>query len=256
MSNENNPKLNLFENIKSDYILKHIFQNLHEKFLLLIIKYNKDLQKRLGIGKNDYEDYQKIEIEIIPAKNKSGKFVNIDNNDVEIYYHIYLNGDKKESKSRYINKEDKINKIILIIDYEIKSLKKLFFECRCIEKINFLKCNRKDILDMEDMFYNCKSLKEINFNNNFNTDNVINMAGLFHGCSSLEKLNLNNFNTNNVTDMSYMFHECFKLEELYVNNFYTNSLTGVRCMFYGVSKQLKEKIKKANEKIKVEAFLW
>ncbi len=109
---------------------------------------------------------------------------------------------------------------------------------------------------MEDMFYNCKSLKEINFNNNFNTDNVINMAGLFHGCSSLEKLNLNNFNTNNVTDMSYMFHECFKLEELYVNNFYTNSLTGVRCMFYGVSKQLKEKIKKANEKIKVEAFLW
>jgi surface protein len=109
---------------------------------------------------------------------------------------------------------------------------------------------------MEDMFYNCKSLKEINFNNNFNTDNVINMAGLFHGCSSLEKLNLNNFNTNNVTDMSYMFHECFKLEELYVNNFYTNSLTGVRCMFYGVSKQLKEKIKKANEKIKAEAFLW
>ena len=282
MSNENNPKLNLFENIKSDYILKHIFQNLHEKFLLLIIKYNKDLQKRLGIGKNDYEDYQKIEIEIIPAKNKSGKFVNIDNNDDEIYYHIYLNGDKKESKSRYINKEDKINKIILIIDYEIKSLKKLFFECRCIEKINFLKCNRKDILDMEDMFYNCKSLKEINFNNNFNTDNVINMAGLFHGCSSLEKLNLNsfdtsnvgdiyqmfkgcsslkelnlsNFRTNNVTDMSYMFYECSKLEELYVNNFYTNSLTGVRCMFYGVSKQLKEKIKKANEKIKVEAFLW
>ena len=254
--NDYTSKINLFANIKSDYILRLVFRNLQEKLFLLLIKYNKDLKKRLIVGINNYEEYQKIEIEIIPAKNEFGKFINIDNNDYENYYHIYLNGDEKESKSRYINKEDKINKIIVIIDYEIKSLKKLFFECRCIEKINFLKCNRKDILDMEDMFYNCKSLKEINFNNNFNTDNVTNMTGLFYGCSSLEKLNLNNFNTNNVTDMSYMFHECFKLEELYVNNFYTNSLTGVRCMFYGVSKQLKEKIKKANEKIKVEAFLW
>ena len=222
------------KNVKSHYFIQKFFGYMSERKYLETIRYNKSIQKRINININNYKDYSEIyssiEIEIIPKKNEYGKFINIDNNDYENYYHIYLNGDKKESKSRYINKEDKINKIILIIDYEIKSLKKLFFECRCIEKINFLKCNRKDILDMEDMFYNCKSLKEINFNNNFNT--------------------------NNVTDMSYMFHECFKLEELYVNNFYTNSLTGVRCMFYGVSKQLKEKIKKANEKIKVEAFLW
>ena len=39
-----NPKAkNIFENVKSKYILKRIFQNLHETALLKIIQYNKIL---------------------------------------------------------------------------------------------------------------------------------------------------------------------------------------------------------------------
>ena len=34
------------------------------------MKYNKKLQKRKNININDYKDYTKIEIEIIPVKNE------------------------------------------------------------------------------------------------------------------------------------------------------------------------------------------
>ena len=70
-----------FDNIKSKYILKQIFDNLKINESLEIIKYNKKIQNRLNIKINDYiycsETYTKIEIEIIPKKNIYGKFINI-----------------------------------------------------------------------------------------------------------------------------------------------------------------------------------
>ena len=247
---------NLFLNIVGNYRLRPIFQNIQERLILKIIKYNKKLQNKLNLGIKDYKDYQKIVIEIIPVKNKIGKFINIDNKDNENFYHIYFNDDSKETKQTYINKDDQINKIKIIIDYEIKNLNKLFFECRCIERVNFIRCNRKDFTDMEDMFHNCESLKELNFNKNFNTDKVINMNGLIYRCSSLIKLNLNNFNTDNVTDMKYMFYRCYSLKELCVNNFRTNYDTEVRFMFTGCSRELQKEIENSNKNIKPDAFCW
>ena len=75
----------------------------------------------------------------------------------------------------YIEEEDKVTRIKIIIDYQVKSFKELFIDCRCIESINFKKFYRN------------------------------NMSGMFSWCSSVKELNLTNFNTDNVSDMSLMF---------------------------------------------------
>ena len=62
-----------FENLKSDYFLIKLFDNLCKKKKLEIIKYNKNIQKRININLKDYKEYSKkyttIEIEIVPVKN-------------------------------------------------------------------------------------------------------------------------------------------------------------------------------------------
>ena len=49
----------------------------------------------------------------------------------------------------YTEEEDKVTKIKIIIDYQVKSFKKLFKECHCIESINFKKFYRNNITDNE-----------------------------------------------------------------------------------------------------------
>jgi len=228
----------ILEKIKSRYILSKIYENMTKKKKLEIVKYNKRMQNRLNLDVKDYKAYCEIEIEIIPTKDKCGQFININKND-KLYYHIYFNDNKEEIKNKYyISVVDKITKIKIIIDYQVKSFKELFYQCRCIESINFKNFYRNNITDMSFMFYLCSSLKELNFNN-FNTNNVTNMCCMFNGCSSLKELNLNNFNTNNVTNMSCIFAGCSSLKELNLNNFNTNNVTNMSCMFYKCS-SLKE----------------
>ena len=59
---------NKFENLKSKYILKKIFDIMEINKSLKIIQFNKSLQQRLDININNYKEYSEIEIEIIPAK--------------------------------------------------------------------------------------------------------------------------------------------------------------------------------------------
>ena len=192
-----------FDNLKSDYFLKKVFNVLQEHKSLEMIKYNNKLKKRLNIKKNDYNTYCQINIEIIPDKNGYGQFVNIKDED-EIYYHIYFNNDKEEIKTNFLTKDDNIKKINIVIDYQIVSFENLFSKCYCIESIYFKKFNRKNIINMSGMFLGCSSLKQINLSN-FKTNNVTDMSNMFLYCSSLKQINLSNFITNNVTDMSGMF---------------------------------------------------
>ena len=202
---------------------------------LKFFKYNKNVQNRLNLSSKDYKAYsEEIEIEIIPTKDIFGKFININNND-KLFYHIYFNDNKEEIKNKYeIEEEDKVTKIKIIIDYQVKSFKGLFSWCYCIKSINFKKFYRNNITNMNSMFRGCSSLKELNLNN-FNTNNVRDMSRMFYDCSSLKELNLNNFNTNNVTNMSHMFSGCSSLKELNFNNFNTNNITDMSYMFYGCS---------------------
>ena len=104
-------------------------------------------------------------------------------------------------------KKIKWQKIKIIIDYQDKSFRELFYECKSIKSINFKKFYRNNITNMSWMFSDCSSLKELNLTN-FNTNNVNDMSYMFNLCSSLKELKLTNFNTNNVKDMSYMFSNC------------------------------------------------
>ena len=90
--------------IRSNYILKRIFINLNKKKSLEVIQYNNKLQKKLNIEINDYmeycENYSSIEIEIIPALNKYGKFINLHNKKDSSYIHIYFNDSQKKIKEK------------------------------------------------------------------------------------------------------------------------------------------------------------
>ena len=109
---------------------------------------------------------------------------------------IYYNDNKKkEIKNTSLNKDDNVSKISIIIDYQIKSFSRLFYNCGSIESIEFKKFCRNNITDMTSMFY---------------------------GCSSLKELNLNNFNTNNVTNMSFMFSDCLNELKLKVKSQFKN----------------------------------
>ena len=133
---------------------------------LKIIKCNINIQKRLNININNYKDFSEkfssIELEIIPIQNEYGPFINIKEEDKK-YFHIYFNDNKEEIKKTELNKEDKVSKINIVIDYQIKSFEGLFLYCKCMEFINFKKFYRNDITNMSYMFSYCSSLKELNF---------------------------------------------------------------------------------------------
>ena len=124
-----------FKNLKSDYFLNKVFDIIKRNKSLEIVKYNEKLQERLNLSINDYKEYSQlyspIEIELNLVDNKFGKFINISDNDKE-YYHIYFDNLKEEIKINNLKENEKIEKIKIIIDYQVKSFKELFFFCKHI----------------------------------------------------------------------------------------------------------------------------
>ena len=227
------------DNIKSKHILKEIFEHIKKNKALEIIKINKKIQNKLNLTINDYKEYSElftpIEIEITPKASINkifNNFINLTDKEEE-YYHIFFNDRKEEIKKFWLNEEDKVTKIKIIIDYQIKSFKMLFYFCQCIESIFFKKFYRNNIIDMSGLFWGCSTLKEIDISNI--NQNVTDMNYMFCGCSSLEGLNLSNFSTNNVKDMKGMFFDCSSLKEINLSNFNTNNVTDMSSMFGGCS---------------------
>ena len=132
----NNEKLNQmktnfnFENLKSVYFLKKIFEYMKTNKYLTSVKYNKKLQKRLNLNINDFKDYSQlyspieIELNIVNNKYHNKQFINISDNKKE-YFHIYFNESKDEIKSNELIEDNKISRIKIIIDYQIKSFENL-----------------------------------------------------------------------------------------------------------------------------------
>ena len=115
-------------NLKNDYFLKKLFENIPKNTSFKIFKYNKKIQKRLNISIKDYKEYTEylqiyspIEIEVVPIKHKYGKFIHWIIEDGE-HFHIYFNDNKEEIKRNILNKDYKVSKIKIIIDHQIKSL--------------------------------------------------------------------------------------------------------------------------------------
>ena len=231
---ENNESKNRgdLDNLKSIFMFKKIFNNLHKNKLLLISKYNKRIQNKLNLSIKDYKEYCEIEIEITPKKNKYGQFINYQNDkNKKKFYHIYFNDNKEEVTRNVINENEKIEKIKIILDYQINSFEGLFEFCNCIESISFIKFYRNNIKNMSNLFSN-SSVSKINFYN-FVTEKVTDMNNMFRNCNFLEELNLSNFSTNNVIDMSDMFRDCSSIKELDLSYFNTNKVTNMSGMFSG-----------------------
>ena len=223
-------KGNIFIKIRSKYILQRIFAHLQINKSLEIIKYNKIINKRLNKNINDYKkEYFKIEIELFPAENKYGKFINIQKG-YESYFNIYFNDTKEEIKRTIIYEKENVKKLKIIIDYKMNYFFKLFNKCECIQKINFLKSKRNDINDTNFLFNECSSLKEL-YVPNLNTDNLEQMSFMFSGCSSLDKLDISNFNSKKVKKMNYLFYGYKSLKELNLSNFKTMNVIDMNSMF-------------------------
>ena len=90
-------------------------------------------------------------------------------------------------QTNQIKYEDEITKVKIIIDYKVKSLFQLFKNRRCIKEINFIKCNRDEINNMNHMFENCAVLEKLNISK-FNMDKVTDMSLMLSGCSNLVDL--------------------------------------------------------------------
>ena len=121
----------MLENIRSDFFLKFLCQHIKDKDKILrLFQYNKCLQKKVKLSINDYKNkyYQTI-IEIKPGETKSNirenVFIRISRNCYN-NYHIFFNDDKTEIKRNYLEHNEKIGKIKVFIDYQVKSLKALF----------------------------------------------------------------------------------------------------------------------------------
>ena len=130
-----------------------------------MIKYNKLYQNKLLLTTKDFKEGSEsipIEIEIIPVKNKYGKFINFLLKTDKQYYKIYFNNGTQEIKRNYLTINDKIDKIRILINNKIISFYALFERCESIEKIFFKKFFRNNINNMGKMFFGCKSLKEVN----------------------------------------------------------------------------------------------
>ena len=57
---EKNRIKNIFKNLKSDYFLQKLFNNLLKKKSLDIIKYNNNIKNRINISIKDYKEYSEI----------------------------------------------------------------------------------------------------------------------------------------------------------------------------------------------------
>ena len=96
---------NKFKNLKNDYFLQILFDNLKKKKTLYIVKYNKNIKNRININIKDYKEYSEIYssiiIEMKPVKNKCGNFIYL-NKENRKYFHIFFNN-KEEIKNEDIN---------------------------------------------------------------------------------------------------------------------------------------------------------
>ena len=88
---------NVLSNLKNDYFLIKLFDNLLKKKSLDIIKYNNYLKDRIKININNYKEYSEIyspiELEIKPINDGYGNFINVYKEN-ENYFHFYFNNNK------------------------------------------------------------------------------------------------------------------------------------------------------------------
>ena len=186
-----------------------------------------DKDKLIEENKNNEIYYKKNNIEplkIFDYFNENNIKLYLNNNEISFKYKLNL---------------DKIgiNNIKIISKGKLISLSSMFYNCRDINTIKFLKINTNNVSNMSNMFGYCLNLSNLDLSS-FNTNNVNNMSELFSHCLNLSNLDLSSFNTNNITDMSWMFCYCFNLSNLDLTIFNTDKVINMSKMFERCNKLL------------------
>ena len=120
-----------FENLKSNFIFKKIFEYMQKVKILKITRFNKKLQKKLLLNINDYKEYNyqlyysTIDIELKPDYYLSGKFINISDENKNDFI-IYFNNSNEIIRRNNLKENEKVKIIKIKINYRIKSFKDLF----------------------------------------------------------------------------------------------------------------------------------
>ena len=84
----------VLEKLRSDNILRQIFEYMKKNISLEIMRYNKGLQKRLDLTLKDYKKYSLlIDVELKLVDNKYGRFIHIPNGKKNSF-HIYFDNSK------------------------------------------------------------------------------------------------------------------------------------------------------------------
>ena len=200
----------MLNGLKSNIILSKIFDYLQEKTFLEIIRYNKKLQKSTKTSINDYKSFHNIKIELIPTENFKVGDIFINFIDERSSFHIFFDNSDEEIKLNYFTKIEKISKIRITLDTNIKSLRGLFKECKCLKEIYFTKFDNKNITDLGEMFQGCISLTKLDISKlNIDKDKIINLSII---------------NNQGIDELKDKIVELFKLNELetkdptYLNN--------------------------------------
>ena len=89
----------------------------------------------------------------------------------------------------------------------VKSIYKMFWNCRKLESINVSGWDTSNVEDMSDVFFQCVSLKSLDLSS-WDTSNVEDMSWMFGSCESLESLDLSGWDTSKVDSIGNMFYGC------------------------------------------------
>ena len=221
----------LLNMIKSSYIIKKILRHMEPKKIIKIIKYNKEIHRKLNIDFTIYiQQCLQTHIIIYPKQNTIGNFINIPAQH-HSNYEVTFDNKKVEPKRNYIDKDDDIKSIEISLSFKIESFINLFKDCTCIKKVVFIKFNRTDIESFKGMFFNCSELESIDFIQ-FNTKSCIDISSMFYNCANLKYLKVDKFDIKNVRYMNSLFEGCTKLQSIDLSYLNAANVIDINRMFY------------------------
>ena len=233
----------MLNSIKSKLILKNIFKIIGKKAYLDILKYNKNIQSKLGLSLESYHEYyNQIEIEIIPVKSNSENKIEFINN-ININYKVYFKSSFDTEERNYFYEKENLSKISILITNkeETSSLFGLFQNCQCLKEVKIIHCSKNYLTNIAEMFIGCKSLISVDISR-LKADNINDMSFLFAMCPSLKLIQLPKINGDNLVNMEHMFAYCSNLEKIDLSNLKTDKVTNMKGLFTGCTSLPEKKL--------------
>ena len=216
INREDGKIIGIFDKEEKGINIKEIINDIQKKRELFYINYI--------ICKYDIKESNKNqEIQILNS------FIQ-NQNEIEDNCIIFINEKKINFGYKYKFTNIGENEIIFFFKKPISNMKRLFYECIYLKKIDFTYFKSENVVNMSELFSKCESIESFNFTN-FNTQNVKYMNWMFYECKNIIDIKLS-FQTENVEDMSFMFQGCQKLENIDLSSFDTKNLIEMKSLFY------------------------